>query len=283
VATGLATSTGYGKTTITATVNGVSTTATLKIDRGTPIISWPTPASITYGTSLSAAQLNASSSVAGSFAYSPAIGTVLGVGLRQLKVTFTPTDQSDYAVATASVKLMVKQAALAITAKPQSKTYGTALTLGTTAFTTSGLLNSDTVTGVTLTSTGGAATAGVSGSPYQIVPSAAVGTGLANYTISYVDGKLTVTAATLKVAAANKTKKQGTPNPTLTYTMSGFVNGDTQATVTTGQPKLTTTATTSSPKGPYPITITAGTGTGALQLKTTNYKFAFVKGTLTVD
>ena len=37
-----------------------------------------------------------------------------------------------------------------------------------------------------------AATATVAGSPYAIVPSAAVGTGLGNYTISYVNGTLTV-------------------------------------------------------------------------------------------
>jgi D-alanyl-lipoteichoic acid acyltransferase DltB (MBOAT superfamily) len=35
---------------------------------------------------------------------------------------------------------------------------------------------------------GAAATAGVAGSPYAIVPSAAVGTGLANYSIAYVNG-----------------------------------------------------------------------------------------------
>ena len=50
-------------------------------------------------------------------------------------------------------------------------------------------------TSVTLTSTGAPATATVAGSPYAITASAAVGTGLANYAITYVDGSLTVTAA----------------------------------------------------------------------------------------
>ena len=54
------------------------------------------------------------------------------------------------------------------------------------------LLNSDTVTSVTLPSAGAAATATVAGSPYPVVPSAAVGAGLGNYTISYANGKLTV-------------------------------------------------------------------------------------------
>ncbi|NGM63615.1 fibronectin type III domain-containing protein, partial [Sphingobacterium sp. SGG-5] len=55
--------------------------------------------------------------------------------------------------------LTVNRKALTITAKDRSKTYGTALTLGTTEFTASGLVNSDMVTSVTLTSAGAAATA----------------------------------------------------------------------------------------------------------------------------
>ena len=41
-----------------------------------PTITWASPASIVYGTALSAAQLDATANVAGTFAYSPAAGTV---------------------------------------------------------------------------------------------------------------------------------------------------------------------------------------------------------------
>jgi subtilase family serine protease len=95
---------------------------------GTPPITWATPAAITYGTALSATQLNASSTVAGSFSYSPAAGTVLGAGQQTLKVTFTPTDTTDYTTATDSVTLTVNKATPAITwATPAAITYGTAL------------------------------------------------------------------------------------------------------------------------------------------------------------
>ena len=57
-----------------------------------PIITWATPIAITYGTALSAAQLDATASVAGSFVYTQAIGTVLGAGSQTLSVTFTPTN-----------------------------------------------------------------------------------------------------------------------------------------------------------------------------------------------
>jgi hypothetical protein len=70
-------------------------------------------------------------------------------------------------------------------------------------------------------------------------------------------------------------KMRGTTNPTLRYTISGFVNRD-KRTVVQGAPVLRTTAKTSSPPGTYPITIVRGT------LSASNYDFVLVNGTLTV-
>ncbi len=84
----------------------------------------------------------------------------------------------------------VTPAALTITANDESKCPGFALTLSGTAFTSSGLVNGDAVSSVTLTSSGAAASAPIG--TYPIVPSAAVGTGLSNYNITYVNGTLTV-------------------------------------------------------------------------------------------
>ena len=68
----------------------------------------------------------------------------------------------------------------------QTKTYGDTVTFARHGRSPpAGLVNGDTVTSVTLTSAGAAATATVAGSPYDIVASDAVGTGLDNYTISY--------------------------------------------------------------------------------------------------
>ncbi len=103
-------------------------TATLTVNQTTPAITWAAPAAITYGTALSSTQLDASSTVAGTFAYSPAAGTVLKAGSQTLSVTFTPTDTTDYKVATATVSLTVNQATPALTwATPAAITYGTAL------------------------------------------------------------------------------------------------------------------------------------------------------------
>lgn len=100
----------------------------LTVSQGTkPELTWAMPASINYGTALSAAQLNATSSVPGSFTYSPALGTVLTAGIQKLSATFTPTS-SAYATATTSVLLVVNKATPSITwAAPASIPYGTAL------------------------------------------------------------------------------------------------------------------------------------------------------------
>src|SRR4051812_37893599 len=85
------------------------------------------PASITYGTALGAAQLNATATVPGAFLYSPAAGDVLGAGNHTLTVTFTATD-ANFTGSSASVQLHVNQAAPAITwGKPADITFGTPL------------------------------------------------------------------------------------------------------------------------------------------------------------
>ena len=100
---------------------------TITVNQEPTSVTWATPAAITYGTPLSGTQLDATASVAGSFLYSPAAGTVLTAGLQTLSVTFTPSD-SNYAPSTGSVVLQVNQAATTTTwATPAPITYGTAL------------------------------------------------------------------------------------------------------------------------------------------------------------
>ena len=84
-----------------------------------------------------------------------------------------------------------------------------------------------------------------------------------------------ISKATLLVSANNINKSVGADNPALTFNYSGFVNGETAA-VLSGSPSLSTTATTSSPAGDYPITVSQGT------LAAANSSFTLVNGTLAV-
>jgi hypothetical protein len=108
-------------------------------------------------------------------------------------------------------------------------------------------------------------------------PITAAGAADSDYTIAYVPGTLTVTRATLTltVTANNASRQYSDPNPTFTYTITGFANGD-PSSVVSGSPSLTTTATTTSPVGTYPITAAQGT------LAAANYSFTLVNGTLSV-
>jgi large repetitive protein len=102
-------------------------------------------------------------------------------------LTLSGVDSGNYVlVPPTTTTATITAAPLTVTANDAAKTYGDTVTFAGTEFTTNGLVNDDTVTGVTLTSAGADATAPVSGSPYDIVASNATGTGLDNYSISYL-------------------------------------------------------------------------------------------------
>jgi hypothetical protein len=182
---------------------------------------------------------------------------------------------ANYAISYQPGTLTVNLAGLTVTARDTNKIYGQTMTFGGTEFSSSGLVNGDTVSNVTLSSSGAAATAGVAGSPYAINATNAAGGGLANYAISYQPGTLTVNPAGLTVSADDKTRMYSLTNPVLTVSYDGFVNGEGIGALL-GSPALNTTATPASPAGTYPITVAPGT------LSSDNYGFSFTNGTLTV-
>ena len=75
-----------------------------------PVVNWSAPGVISYGTSLSNSQLNASANTPGTFTYMPAMGTLLPAGTTTLLATFIPNDTKDYTTATASVPMTVIKA-----------------------------------------------------------------------------------------------------------------------------------------------------------------------------
>lgn len=91
-----------------------------------------------------------------------------------------------------------------------------------------------------------------------------------------VTQSFSVAPATLTVTADDQTRAVGAANPSLTYSVMGFVAGDTAA-VLSGAPALSTAATTASPAGSYPIAIAQNT------LQAANYTFRLVPGTLKVS
>jgi hypothetical protein len=85
-----------------------------------PVITWATPAAVTFGTALSSTQLDATANVQGTFTYTPAAGIVLSPGTQALSVTFTPADTTNYTVAFATQTLPVSAISSIPTAGPAS-------------------------------------------------------------------------------------------------------------------------------------------------------------------
>jgi hypothetical protein len=119
-----------GNYAVVATVNDANyqgtANGTLTIGKATPSILWSTPSDITYGTALSATQLNATANTLGTFTYTPASGTTMSTGSAQtLSVNFAPTDTTDYNNAGSSVSINVLKTGLTVTAYAGTKVYGT--------------------------------------------------------------------------------------------------------------------------------------------------------------
>jgi hypothetical protein len=243
---GTASATNAGSYSVTATATGnytgTSGATAWTVAKATPVITWPTPGAITYGTALSTTQLNATASVPGTFAYSPAGGTVLAAGTQTLSVTFTPTDAANYNSVTSTVAHTVAKAALTITANDASRAYGAANPAFSASYT--GLVNGDTsavVSGLTLTT---AATTASNAGPYPITAAGATAT---NYTLTLVNGTLTVTAVptTFALSQTSFIYNGAAQGPTITPSPAGasFTTGGTLSATAIGSYTATATAT----------------------------------------
>ena len=207
--------------------------------------------------------------------YTPALGAVLPAGTQTLSVTFTPTDTTDYTTVTKTVSIQVNKSTLTVTAASQSVVYGTALAPYT--YTMTGFVGSDTQATATTGApslTTSPATPTAAGT-YPIT--AAIGSlASSNYSFTFVNGSAVITKANLTVTANSQSVVYGTALAPYTYTMTGFVSGDTQATATTGSPSLTTSPATPKNVGTYTITAAIGS------LAASNYTFTFVNGSAVI-
>jgi sugar lactone lactonase YvrE len=160
-------------------------------------------------------------------------------------------------------------APLTITASSATMAYGGTVPTITPGY--SGFVNGDTPASLTTPPT--CSTTATSHSPAGSYPSSCTGAADSNYTISYVNGTVVDSPAPLVITASSATMAYGGTVPTITPGYSGFVNGDTPASLTT-PPTCSTTATSTSPPGSYPSSCS-----GAVD---SNYTISYVNGTVTV-
>ena len=193
--------------------------------------------------------------------------TISGIGT--VKVTANAAGNSNFAAAPAvSQSFTVAPAVLTVTGQSASIVYATNPAASYTA-TITGYVNGEGASVVTGTPTSTTTATSLTGvGTYAITPTQNLSA--ANYTITYVNGVLTITKATATILPNNATRAAGAANPTFTGTVTGIKNND----VVT--PTYTTPATITSPAGTYIITASAsGSGVG-------NYQLGVVPATLTI-
>ena len=181
--------------------------ANLTVLKRLPVITWPPPADLTYGTPLGELQLSAVADVSGQFSYTPAAGTILSVSPPEgtsLIATFTPAESESelYDQTTATTYVNVVPAPLAVTVNDASKLYLDPLPAFT--FSAVGFVNGE---GPSVLQAGPFVTSATASSDVGTYAVALESIGAANYAITLKPGVLTIvprpTVTTLQSTTAN--------------------------------------------------------------------------------
>ncbi|MDB5350298.1 MAG: dystroglycan-type cadherin-like domain repeat protein, partial [Planctomycetota bacterium] len=261
---------------VTATISDAdyagTASATLTIARATPVLNWSNPAAITFGTALSSTQLNASSSVPGSFVYNPVSGTRPNTGNNQtLSATFTPTDTVNYNSTSATATINVVQAQPIFSQLTASQ----AITYGMSSISVAGKLAAGAVVPaaqtVTITLNGVATTATVQsdGTFGATLDTSALNASATPYTITY---GFATTTNFLAAANGSTTVTVGKATQTVSFLSvpTGGVFGTTviaRPVSSSGLPIILTPTNcsfVSRADGGYDVTLNGGAGTATL-------------------
>jgi hypothetical protein len=200
----------------TANYNSATKTVNLVVNKAKPEITWSNPTGITYGTTLSGTQLNASANVAGSFIYTPAAGIQLDAGNTQvLSVEFNPTDVLNYTSAFKNVTIDVAKANANITVNGYTGIYD-----GNSHGASGGSTGVNGENLSSLLNLGGSFTNVPGGNANWVFD------GNDNY--NYVNGNaaITIDQKPASVTPIANSKVYGTADPVLTGTLNGFLTGD---------------------------------------------------------
>jgi sugar lactone lactonase YvrE len=216
-----------------------------------------------------------SSAISGQPVLTTAANSLSAAGTYSIQASLGTLVAENYRFAFAASVLTINKAIIVVTAGNVSSTYGS--NIPALPYSMIGFLNGDTAATAVQgwPSMNVAANAKSVPGSYIIVPSLG-SLNSKNYAFDFVNGVLTIGKSALTVTPTAPSMTYGGKLPTLAYTYSGFVNGDSNAALT-GAPKIATTATSASSAGKYPINVSVGT------LASKNYSFLFVAGTLTVN
>jgi hypothetical protein len=215
--------------------------------------------------------------------------TVTGIGTSNVTLNWAQTDVGVYSHSSGNVltvndqpgrtayidygtgSLTVRPRPITIAADAKAMSYGDSIPALTYSVGGSGLVNGDSLTGALVTAA----------SSTSAVGSYAIGQGTlsasGNYAVTYVPGQLTVTPATLTVTSGSGTIIYGDAVPDLSYTVSGWKNG--QGNSLLNGVSVTSDVTSASNVGNHSTFASGGTLSGSAE---GNYILAYINGQLTV-
>jgi len=258
----------YGQTLTNGTVLTTAFTVTGTLKNGETI----TGATITYGSGALATD---------------AVNIYTGAVVPSVATGANGFSASNYNITYTNNNIVVNAAPLTVTASTANKTYGAALTgaAGSTAFTSTGLLNSETIGSVTVAyGTGSAATAAVNTYAGSVTPSVATGGtfNANNYTITYTPGDIVVGKAALNITANTANKTYGSNliggSGSTAFTSTGLQNSETIGTVAIN---YGTGSATNAAVGTYTGQVTPSFATGGT-FASGNYTITYTAGNIVV-
>ncbi len=182
---------------------------------------------------------------------------VSGENVGEYVISQNDLTNSNYTITFDNGKYTITPKAITVSAENKSKIYGNTDEILT--YTTTGLVGNDTLSGSLQR------VSGENVGEYVISQNDLTNS---NYTITFDNGKYTITPKAITVSAENKSKTQGENNPSLTYVANGLISGDSL------NGSLSTNATVNSIAGTYDIT--------QGDLANGNYVITFNNGELTV-
>ena len=252
-----------GDYTATLTVGDYSVSLAFTIAKADPDVATPTGLTATYGQTLADVELP------GGWAWKNSSASVGSVGSNTFAAIYTPANISNFNTLERDLTVVVAKAMPTVTAPVAADDLvynGTAQTLITAG-----------------TATGGTMQYSLDGSNWsETIPT---GKDAKTYTVYYkvvgdsnhndssVDSvQVTIGKATLTVTADSKTMTTGQELPTFTYTITGFVGGESED-VLTAKPTVSCEANGQT-AGTYDITVSGAAAD--------NYDFTYMNGTLSV-
>jgi Domain of unknown function DUF11/MBG domain (YGX type)/Ubiquitin-activating enzyme E1 FCCH domain/Lactonase, 7-bladed beta-propeller len=252
-------STNYAITYINGTLTVTPAALTVNIDSATRVYGDPNP--VFTGTILGIKNNETITA-----AYSTTATAASPIGSYPITATLSGLTLTDYSVTINNGTLTITPAPLTVTAANASRLYGDPNPPFTGTIV--GIKNSDSITATYSTPASPASPVGA----YPIVPSLVDPSNkLSNYTVTVINGVLTINPATLTVTITNAARVYGDSNPTFSGTISGLKNED----------NITATYTSAGPTasvGTYPITPVFSDPASKLS----NYTVQIVGGILTI-